>query len=187
MAKITWKPGTLLAPVPPALISCGTLEKPNVMTAAWTGIISSDPVITYVSVRPSRFSHGLIKESGEFVINLPTAALVTAVDYCGVKSGKDIDKFKEMKLTAGASQKFRLRKIWNRRFLWSARSKVLQTTEHMICFWPKSSPLMSMTVILMKKANFVWKKPGFWHLLTPIIILWENVSETLAFQLTRHG
>ncbi|MGN0913567.1 MAG: flavin reductase family protein, partial [Alphaproteobacteria bacterium] len=79
MAKITWKPGTLLAPVPPALISCGTLEKPNVMTAAWTGIISSDPVITYVSVRPSRFSHGLIKESGEFVINLPTAALVTAV------------------------------------------------------------------------------------------------------------
>ena len=105
MAKITWKPGTLLAPVPPALISCGTLEKPNVMTAAWTGIISSDPVITYVSVRPSRFSHGLIKESGEFVINLPTAALVTAVDYCGVKSGKDIDKFKEMKLTAGASAK----------------------------------------------------------------------------------
>lgn len=103
MAKITWKPGTLLAPVPPALISCGTVEKPNVMTAAWTGIISSDPVITYVSVRPSRFSHGIIKESGEFVINLPTVALVTAVDYCGVKSGKDVDKFKEMKLTPGAS------------------------------------------------------------------------------------
>lgn len=103
MVKITWKPGTLLAPVPPALISCGTMEKPNVMTAAWTGIINSDPVITYVSIRPSRFSHKIIKESGEFVINLPTAALVNAVDYCGVKSGKDIDKFKEMKLTPGIS------------------------------------------------------------------------------------
>ncbi len=92
-----------MAPVPPALISCGTMEKPNVMTAAWTGIINSDPVITYVSIRPSRFSHKIIKESGEFVINLPTAALVNAVDYCGVKSGKDIDKFKEMKLTPGIS------------------------------------------------------------------------------------
>ncbi len=105
MAKITWKPGTLLAPVPPALISCGTVDKPNVMTAAWTGIISSDPVITYVSIRPSRFSHEIIKESGEFVINLPTAALVSAVDYCGVKSGRDIDKFKEMELTPGVSSK----------------------------------------------------------------------------------
>lgn len=103
MTKITWRAGTLLAPVPPALITCGTVEKPNIMTAAWTGIISSDPVITYVSIRPSRFSHNIIKESGEFVINLPTASLVNAVDYCGVKSGKDIDKFKEMKLTAGKS------------------------------------------------------------------------------------
>ncbi len=99
MTKITWKPGTLLAPVPPALISCGTVEKPNVMTAAWTGIIASDPAMTYVSIRPSRYSHQIIKESKEFVINLPNLPLAFATDWCGVKSGKDVDKFKEMNLT----------------------------------------------------------------------------------------
>lgn len=100
MTKITWKPGTMLSPLPPVLVSCGTLEQPNAMTVAWTGIICSDPVITYVSIRPSRFSYNLIKESGEFVINIPTWKMVSAVDYCGVKSGKNVDKFKEMNLTA---------------------------------------------------------------------------------------
>lgn len=93
MAKITWKAGTMLAPVPPALVSCGTMEKPNVMTAAWTGIVCTEPTLVYVSVRPSRYSHRLIKESGEFVINVPTINLAKAVDLCGVKSGKDVDKF----------------------------------------------------------------------------------------------
>lgn len=100
MTKITWRAGTMLSPLPPALISCGTMEKHNCMTAAWTGIICSDPVITYVSIRPSRYSHKIISETKEFVINLPNQALVSAVDYCGVRSGKDYDKFKEMKLTA---------------------------------------------------------------------------------------
>ena len=99
MAKITWKPGTMEYPLPPVMVSCGTMEKPNIMTAAWTGIVSSDPVMTYVSIRPSRYSHELIKESGEFVINLTNLPLVTAADYCGVKSGRDVNKFKEMKLT----------------------------------------------------------------------------------------
>lgn len=101
MAKVTWKPGTMEYPLPPAMISCGTMEKPNIMTAAWTGIISSEPPMTYVSIRPSRYSHEIIKESGEFVINLTTLPLVTAADFCGVKSGRDVNKFKEMKLTAG--------------------------------------------------------------------------------------
>ena len=100
MTKITWKPGTMLSPLPPVLVSCGTVEKPNVMTVAWTGIICSDPVLTYVSIRPSRLSYEIIKEKGEFVINVPTWKMVGAVDYCGVKSGRDIDKFKEMNLTA---------------------------------------------------------------------------------------
>ena len=99
MTKINWKPGTMLSPLPPVLVSCGTVDKPNIMTVAWTGIISSDPVITYVSIRPQRFSHDIIKESGEFVINLPTWNMVTAVDFCGVKSGRDVNKFKEMNLT----------------------------------------------------------------------------------------
>ncbi len=99
MTKITWKAGTMLYPVPPAMISCGTMEHPNIMTAAWTGIINSEPPMTYVSIRPSRFSHKIIKDSGEFVINLPTLSMVVAADFCGVKSGRDTDKFKEMELT----------------------------------------------------------------------------------------
>lgn len=101
MAKITWKPGTMEYPLPPVMVSCGTIEKPNIMTAAWTGIVSSEPPMTYVSIRPSRYSHEIIKESGEFVINLTTLPLVTAADFCGVKSGRDVNKFKEMKLTPG--------------------------------------------------------------------------------------
>ena len=100
MAKINWKPGTLLGPIPPALISCGTLKKPNVMTAAWTGIINSDPPMTYVSIRPSRYSHKIISESKEFVINLPTLSLAEITDWVGVKSGKNINKFKELGLKA---------------------------------------------------------------------------------------
>ncbi|MBQ7034541.1 MAG: flavin reductase, partial [Clostridia bacterium] len=73
MAKVTWKPGTLLAPVPPALISCAHGGKDNLITIAWTGIINSEPAKTYISVRPSRYSYELIKKSGEFVINLPSA------------------------------------------------------------------------------------------------------------------
>ncbi|HCT65714.1 MAG TPA: flavin reductase family protein [Lachnospiraceae bacterium] len=106
MAKDIWKPGTLLYPVPAVMVSCGTMEgEKNIITIAWTGTINSDPAMTYISVRPERHSYEIIKKSGEFVINLTTEDLVRACDYCGVKSGKDIDKFKELNLTAAkASQ-----------------------------------------------------------------------------------
>ena len=100
MSKQVWKPGNLLAPVPPVLVSCGNMEKPNLITIAWAGTINSDPVRVSISVRHERYSHGLITESGEFVINLPTQKILRAVDWCGVKSGRDVDKFKEMGLTA---------------------------------------------------------------------------------------
>ena len=94
MSRQTWRAGTLLAPVPPALVSCGGGELPdNVLTVAWTGILTSDPAKTYVSVRPSRFSHGLIRQNGEFVINVAPSKLVRSVDRAGVITGKDIDKF----------------------------------------------------------------------------------------------
>ena len=99
MSKVTWKPGTLLAPVPAVMVSCGTMEKPNIITIAWTGIVNSDPAMTYISVRRERFSHALISKSGEFVINLTTSALSRATDLCGVKSGRDTDKFALAKLT----------------------------------------------------------------------------------------
>ncbi len=99
MGKQVWKPGTLLAPVPPVLVSCGTMDAPNIITIAWTGIINSHPPMTYISIRPERYSYSIIESAGEFVINLPTEKLVFATDYCGVRSGRDIDKFAKMKLT----------------------------------------------------------------------------------------
>lgn len=99
MSKQTWKGSALLAPVPPVLVSCGDCDKPNVLTIGWTGIINSHPPKTYISVRPERYSYEIIKNSGEFVINLPTKPLVRTVDFCGVRSGKDIDKFEVCKLT----------------------------------------------------------------------------------------
>ena len=100
MSKTIWKGGALLAPIPPAMVSCGTVETPNILTIAWTGIINTRPAKTYISVRPSRYSYQLIKDSGEFVINLTTADLVRAADFCGVRSGKDINKFAHCHLTA---------------------------------------------------------------------------------------
>lgn len=99
MSKVKWNGGALLAPVPPALVTCGTIESPNVLTIAWTGILNTIPPKTYISVRPERFSYPIIEGAGEFVINLPTAALVRAVDLCGVKSGRDTDKWKLAGLT----------------------------------------------------------------------------------------
>ncbi len=99
MSKVKWKGTTLLAPVPPVLVSCGDLENPNVLTVAWTGILNSQPPKTYISLRKERYSYDIIKQSKEFVINLPTSKIVRAVDYCGVKSGRDENKFETAKLT----------------------------------------------------------------------------------------
>lgn len=100
MNKITWKGSVLLGPIPPVLVSCGTPEAPNMFTVAWAGIVNTHPPRVSISVRPSRHSYGLIQQSGEFVINLPTTALARAVDWCGVKSGRDVNKFEAMNLTA---------------------------------------------------------------------------------------
>lgn len=99
LEKEKWSAGTLLAPVPAVLVSCGNMEKSNVFTVAWTGIINSSPAKTYISVRKERFSYDIIKNSKEFVLNITTKDLVRATDFCGVRSGKKVDKFKEMKLT----------------------------------------------------------------------------------------
>lgn len=101
--KEHWKGSVLTAPLPPALVSCGTPEEPNVLTVAWTGVLCTRPPVTYISVRPERYSHDIIKRTGEFVINLPVKELVRAVDLCGVKSGRDTDKFALTGLTAVAS------------------------------------------------------------------------------------
>ncbi len=100
MAKQQWKPGNMVYPLPAVLVSCADKAgNKNMITIGWTGTICSDPAMAYVSIRKNRFSHHMVSETGEFVINLTTEALAHATDYAGVKSGKDIDKFKELGLT----------------------------------------------------------------------------------------
>ncbi|MDA8441972.1 MAG: flavin reductase family protein [Peptococcaceae bacterium] len=103
MRKVTKTPSTTLFPVPNVLVSSQLGDKANVLTIAWTGIMNSVPPIVYVSINPSRFSHKLVQESGEYVINIPSADLARAVDYCGVVSGRDIDKFQATGLTPVAA------------------------------------------------------------------------------------
>lgn len=106
MAKQAWRPGTVLYPLPAVLVSCGvTPEEYNMLTVAWTGTVCSDPAMCYISVRPERHSYGIIRRTGEFVINLTTEELARATDWCGVRSGRDCDKFREMGLTALPAEK----------------------------------------------------------------------------------
>lgn len=98
MTKITWKPGTMLYPVPAAMVTCKYEEIENIITISWAGTICTNPPMVSISIRPSRFSYELIKKSGEFVINLPGRALTYSADFCGVRSGRDVDKFEVLKL-----------------------------------------------------------------------------------------
>lgn len=97
--KEVWKPGNMLYPLPAVLVSCAHNGRDNLLTVAWTGTVCSSPPMLFISVRPERFSHHLIKESGEFTVNLTTAAMARATDFCGVRSGADIDKWKASGLT----------------------------------------------------------------------------------------
>lgn len=99
MAKKIWKSGTFIYPIPAVLVTSGNMEKSNIITVAWTGILNTNPATVYISVRPERYSYNIIKENKEFAINLTTEELAFATDWCGVRSGAQYDKFKEMHLT----------------------------------------------------------------------------------------
>ena len=106
MAKQVWRAGNMLYPVPAVMVSCAREgEKPNIITVAWAGTICSEPAMVSISVRKQRYSHEIISQTKEFVINLTTKELCRATDYCGVRSGRDVDKFKEMHLTPTESVK----------------------------------------------------------------------------------
>ena len=108
MAKQFWKAGNMLYPVPAVMVSCNREgEKPNIITVAWAGTVCTNPAMLSISVRPERYSYDIIKETKEFVVNLTTKELTYATDYCGVRSGRDVDKFAEMKLTPQPSQKIK--------------------------------------------------------------------------------
>ncbi len=100
--KQDWKPGTMIYPLPAALVTCGNCEEEyNIITVAWVGTICTNPPMCYISVRPERHSYPILKKNMEFVINLTTKNMAFATDWCGVRSGKDYNKFQEMKLTPG--------------------------------------------------------------------------------------
>lgn len=106
MGRQIWKPGNMLYPLPAVMVSTADKNgEDNIITVAWTGTICSDPAMLYISVRPERYSHHMLEESGEFVVNLTTEAIAKATDWCGVRSGKDVDKWKEMHLTRGKAEK----------------------------------------------------------------------------------
>ena len=103
--KLSWKPGTMIYPLPAVMVSCGASpEEYNIVTVAWTGTVCTDPPMCYISLRPERLSHGIISRTGEFAINLTTRSLARATDWCGVRSGRDHDKFAEMGLTSVAAR-----------------------------------------------------------------------------------
>ncbi len=108
MGKVVWKPGTMIYPLPAVMVSCGSEpEEFNIITISWTGTICTDPAMCYISVRPGRHSYNIIRKYGEFVINLTTRELAFATDWCGVKSGRDFNKWKEMGLTPGPATKIK--------------------------------------------------------------------------------
>ena len=105
MVKQTWKPGNMIYPVPAVMVSTADKKgNSNILTVAWTGTVCTNPPMAYISVRPERYSYHMIKESGEFVINLTTKKLIRATDYCGVRSGRDVDKWKECRLTKSSAK-----------------------------------------------------------------------------------
>ena len=99
MAKKMWKAGTFIYPIPAVMVSCGNMENANIITVAWTGVINTNPAKVYISIKPERYSYNIIKQSKEFVINLTNRKIAYATDWCGVKTGAKVNKFKEMKLT----------------------------------------------------------------------------------------
>lgn len=107
MAKQEWKPGNMIYPLPAVMVTVGNEEESNIITVGWTGTVCTNPAMAYISVRPERYSHKFLMETKEFVINLTTEALGNETDYCGVKSGRDVDKWKEMNLTKGEPKKLK--------------------------------------------------------------------------------
>lgn len=106
MGRQIWKPGNMLYPLPAVMVSAADLQgEANILTVAWTGTVCSDPAMLYISVRPERYSYHMLKETGDFVVNLTTEKLAYAADWCGVRSGRDVDKWKELNLTKGKAEK----------------------------------------------------------------------------------
>lgn len=147
--KESWKPGTLIYPLPAVLVSCGaTPEEYNLLTVAWTGTVCTNPPMCYISVRPERHSYEIIRRTREFVINLTTRDLARAADWCGVRSGRDYDKFREMGLTPGKALQVAAPIVEEAPVSIECRVRPGDAPSvRTICFWPRWSPCRSMPPI----------------------------------------
>ncbi len=166
MAKDIWKPGDMLYPLPAVLVTATDGEgNDNVFTVAWTGTVSSDPAMVYISVRPSRHSYDMIKHTGQFVINLTTEELAKATDYCGVKSGRDEDKFKAMNFTKEEAKYVAAPLIKESPV--NIECEVLEITHLGIttCFWQRFYAFMLMKNIWNLKESLIWQWQHRWFIL----------------------
>ncbi len=168
--KESWKPGTMIYPLPAVLVGCGDApDNWNLLTVAWTGPVCPAPPMCYVSVRPERHSHALIARTGEFTINLTTAAMARAVDWCGVRSGRDYDKFRETGLTPLRGAAVAAPGLGGAAGGRSCRSG--RTT----CFWRRSSTCWSMTATLIPPRGVsIWNERGWWPIRTANISGWAS-------------
>ena len=158
MSKIEWKPGNMLYPLPVVMVSVADEEgKDNIITVAWAGTVCTNPPMVSISVRPERYSYYMIKETGEFVINLTTEKLAYATDYCGVKSGRDADKFKEAHLTREAASHVGAPMIKESPVSIECRVREVQSMEATACLRQMCWRYMWMTNTWMKKASLIWQ------------------------------
>ena len=180
MARQYWRPSNMLYPLPAVMISCADEEgRSNIMTAAWAGTICSDPVMVSVSIRPERYSHDVIARTGEFVINLTTEDLTFAADFCGVRSGRDVDKFGYLHLTKVPSRKVKAPSIGES--VSSALSQVLKSWGRMISLLPGSCRFPWMNSTWMKRDVSCSRTPVWWPMCTVPISLWDRNWEASVF------
>lgn len=175
--KEDWKPGTMIYPLPAVLVSCGsTPEEYNILTIAWTGTICTNPPMCYISVRPERHSYDIIKRNMEFVINLTTKDMARATDWCGVRSGKDYNKFEEMHLTPGKSTVVSAPLIEESPLCIECRVKeimALGSHDMFIAAWANFSSLISsFSVFLSSRKSIPTRERSTFS--TPSVTMWRR-------------
>ena len=170
MSKQIWKPGNMLYPLPVVMVSVADKEgKQNIITIAWTGTICSDPPMVSISVRPERYSYHMIKETGEFVINLTTKELAFATDYCGVKSGRDVDKFAAMQLTPVRGEKVKAPLIAESPVNLECKVTEVKHLGTHDMFMQRWSASMRMKNTWMSRTVFIWKWQTLLYIPTALI------------------
>ena len=182
MEKETWKAGNMLYPLPAVMVSVSDGEgNDNIITVAWAGTVCTNPPMVSISVRPSRFSYDMLRKTGEFVINLTTEKLAYATDYCGVRSGRDVDKFKEMNLTPQKSSKINAPAIAESPV--NIECKVVNVIElgsHDMFIADVVNVRADERNLNPETGSWNWRKLIRWYMFMAAILSWDRKSESSA-------